>query len=298
MPLILSTWPFGMAANDAGWGVLSAGGAAIDAVVAGATQCEDDPNEHSVGLGGLPDAGGEVTLDASVMDHLGRCGAVACLKRVKNAAQVARLVMERTPHVMLVGQGATDFALAQGMSECNLLTEESQRRYEQWKKSSPPPAARGHDTLGILALDASGHLAGACTTSGMAFKLPGRGGDSPLIGAGLYVDGKIGAATATGVGEEMIKVCGSHCIVENLRRGMEPLEAVREALQRVLERRRGDANVDVSFLALRADGVFAGMTLRAQTPFQFAVRDGTQRRLIEAPALICSTSGQSGAANV
>lgn len=285
-PVIISTWPFGMAANEAGWRLLSNGGSALDAVIAGATQCEDDPNEHSVGLGGLPDASGEVTLDASVMDHTGQCGAVACLKRVKNAAQVARWVMERTPHVMLVGLAATEFAVANGMPETDLLTEEARRQYEQWKKTQPNLSAAGHDTLGILAIDAAGKLAGACTTSGMAFKLPGRVGDSPIIGAGLYVDGKIGAATATGVGEEMIKICASHCIVENMRRGMEPLAAIRQTLQRVLDRRGGDSAVDVSLLALRADGEFAGMTLRKQTAFKYAATNAAGPRLIAAPALV------------
>ncbi|HET6252141.1 MAG TPA: N(4)-(beta-N-acetylglucosaminyl)-L-asparaginase [Tepidisphaeraceae bacterium] len=285
-PIVISTWPFGMAANDAAWQVLASGGIAMDAVIAGATQCENDPAEHSVGLGGWPDASGEVTLDASVMDHAGRCGAVACMKRVKNAAQVARMVMQRTPHVMLAGEGATQFALANGMREENLLTSEAAARFEQWKRETAAAGKpAGHDTLGILAIDGGGHLAGACTTSGLAFKLPGRVGDSPIIGAGLYVDGKVGAATATGQGEEMIKACGSFAIVENLRRGMEPEAAIADVLQRLAERRNGNVETDVSFLALRADGAFAGMSLRAATNFKFAVTSAAMRQLLDARTL-------------
>ena len=257
-------------------------------IIAGATRCEDDPSEHSVGLGGWPDAlrRGDA-LDASVMDHAGRCGAVACLKRVQNAARAARLVMERTPHVMLAGEGATQFALANGMPETNLLTSEAAARYEEWKRVNPSLRKQsGHDTLGILAIDSAGHLAGACTTSGLAFKLPGRVGDSPIIGAGLYVDGQIGAATATGHGEEMIKVCGSFAIVENLRRGMEPEAAIADVLERLRQRRGGKADVDVSFLALRVDGAYAGMTLRAGTRFRFAVINSTTKQLIDAPTLV------------
>lgn len=288
-PIVISTWPFGMAADEAAWRVLSGGGSALDAVVSGATQCEDDPAVNSVGLGGLPDACGEVTLDASVMDHAGRCGAVACLKRVQNAAQAARLVMERTPHVLLVGEAATQFALANGMNEANLLTDEARRRYEEWKqKQAQERKTSGHDTLGILAIDSSGQLAGACTTSGLAFKLPGRVGDSPIIGAGLYVDGQVGAATATGQGEEMIKACGSYAIVDNLRRGMEPMAAITDVLERHLRRRGGDFGADVCFLALRGDGAFAGMTLRASTHFRFAVIHSSAKQLLEAPALVAN----------
>jgi L-asparaginase/N4-(beta-N-acetylglucosaminyl)-L-asparaginase len=288
-PIVISTWPFGLPANEAAWTVLSSDGSALDAVIAGATQCEDDPSVHSVGLGGLPDASGEVTLDASVMDHAGRCGAVACLKRVQNAAKVARLVMERTPHVMLVGGAATEFALANGMPESDPLTDEARRRYEEWKNEhKSPTAAAGHDTIGLLAIDSAGQLAGACTTSGLAFKLPGRVGDSPIIGAGLYVDGQIGAATATGQGEEMIKACGSFAIVENMRQGMEPAIAIGEVLERLLRRRGGDFAADVSFLALRADGAFAGMTLRSKTNFRFAVINRSMKQLLDAPALVAN----------
>lgn len=291
LPIVISTWPFGMAANEAAWTVLSAGGSVLDGVVAGASECEEDPAVDSVGLGGLPDSGGEVTLDACVMDHRGECGAVAGMKRIVHAARVARRVMEATPHVMLVGESATRFAVAQGFAETNLLTPKAAAAYEKWKRTgerpvlahgAPPPA--GHDTIGLLALDAAGALAGACTTSGRAFKLPGRVGDSPIIGAGLYIDAAVGGAAATGVGEEVMKVCGSFTVVENMRRGMAPREAIADALARIARRRGGDIATDVSFIALRRDGEAAGMSLRAETKFQYALfRPGAKRLIAPAP---------------
>jgi N4-(beta-N-acetylglucosaminyl)-L-asparaginase len=242
-----------------------------------------------VGFGGLPDADGEVTLDASVMDHAGRCGAVACLRRVRHAARVARRVMERTPHVMLAGEAATRFALEQGFAESNLLSDEAARKYAEWRKRGAGDqlggGGAGHDTIGMLALDIGGALAGACSTSGRPFKLPGRVGDSPIIGAGLYVDGRVGAATATGEGEQVMKVCGSFAIVENMRRGMGPREAVEDALRRVLKQRGGDRGTDVSFLALRADGETAGMSLRRETNFRFALLTPAGKALVTAECL-------------
>ena len=298
--VVIATWPFGLPASQAAWRVLSAGGAALDAAVDGATYCEDDESVDSVGYGGVPDASGEVTLDASVMDHRGGCGAVACLHRVRHAAKVARAVMERTVHVMLSGEAATAFAVSQGFAEDDLLSPRARESYEKWKSARPPSAAQqgvqprsaghhplGHDTIGILALDAHGTLAGACTTSGRAFKLPGRVGDSPIIGAGLYVDGEVGAATATGLGEEVVRVCGSFDAVERMRRGAEPAEALAGVLRRITcyvdRRTRRDA--DISLLALRRDGLWAGMTLRPETNFQFAVVDASGGRLVKAPSL-------------
>lgn len=283
-PVVIATWPFGLPAARAAWGALSAGAAPLDAVVAGATACEDDESVDSVGYGGLPDASGEVTLDACVMDHRARCGSVACLRRVRHAAQVARLVMERTPHVMLAGEAATAFAVANGFGEENLLSPRARESYEKWRAARAPSARRSHDTIGILALDGAGTLAGACTTSGRAFKLPGRVGDSPIIGAGLYADGAVGAATATGLGEEVIRVCGAFAVVETMRRGAAPAEAIAEVLRRV-RGNRPPADADVSFLALRRDGAWAGMTLRTETNFQFAVVDGAGGRLVKGKGL-------------
>jgi N4-(beta-N-acetylglucosaminyl)-L-asparaginase len=293
-PVVIATWPFGLPASRAAWEVLSRGGTPLDAAVAGATHCEDDESVDSVGYGGLPDASGEVTLDASVMDGRARCGSVACLRRVRHAAKVARAVMEKTPHVMLAGEAATRFAVGQGFKEEDLLSPRARDAYAKWRAAqeknaaqprvNDPRRSRSHDTIGILALDAAGTLAGACTTSGRAYKLPGRVGDSPIVGAGLYVDGEVGAATATGLGEEVVRVCGSFAVVELMRRGASPAEALADVLRRV-ERRRVVRDADVSMLALRRDGAWAGLTLRAETNFEFAVVDANGGKLIKAPPL-------------
>lgn len=289
-PVVIATWPFGLPPVRAAWSALSGGATPLDAVVEGAAVCEDDESVDSVGYGGLPDASGEVTLDASVMDHRARCGAVACLRRVRHAAQVARAVMEKTPHVMLVGEAARAFAVANGFREDDLLSPRARDAYEKWRaahsQNAAPSAARarGHDTIGILAVDRDGTLAGACTTSGRAFKMPGRVGDSPIVGAGLYVDGEVGAATATGLGEEVIRVCGSFAVVELMRRGAGPADALAEVLRRVRARRM-TPDADVSLLALRRDGAWAGMTLRAETNFRFAVADGAGGRLVQGMVL-------------
>ena len=218
-PVVIATWPFGLPASEVTWKALENGASPLDAVIAGVSHCEDDSSVDSVGYGGLPDASGEVTLDASVVDEKGRCGAVACLRRVRHAAQVARAVMDRTPHLLLVGEAATAFAVSQGFQESNLLSPEAAKKYEAWKKANPQsarkpvPGGGGHDTIGMLALARDGRMAGACTTSGRSYKLPGRVGDSPIIGAGLYLDPEVGGAAATGVGEEVIKVSGSYAIV-------------------------------------------------------------------------------------
>jgi isoaspartyl peptidase/L-asparaginase-like protein (Ntn-hydrolase superfamily) len=292
LQVVIATWPFGLPASEVAWKALEGGASPLDAVVAGVSYCEDDSSVDSVGYGGLPDASGEVTLDACVMDADGRCGGVACLRRVRHAAQVARAVMDRTPHVLLVGEAATAFAVSQGFQESNLLSPEAAEKYAAWKKANPQAARprvpggadRSHDTIGMLALDRRGRIAGACTTSGRAYKLPGRVGDSPIIGAGLYVDGEVGAAAATGVGEEVIKVAGSFAVVEHMRNGAPPQEAIDRVLRRI-EKRRGDRDTDVSFVALRKDGEAAGGSLRAQTNFKFALLDSGGRRMMDSPVL-------------
>ena len=227
-PVVLSTWNFGLQANAEAWKILSNEGRALDAVEAGAKVPERDASETSVGLGGLPDRDGHVTLDACIMDENGRCGSVACLEHIVHAISVARLVMEKTPHVMLVGDGALQFALANGFKKQNLLTKASEKAWKEWTKSSaykPIINVENHDTIGIIALDTQGNLSGACTTSGLAYKMHGRVGDSPIIGAGLYVDNEVGAATATGVGEEVIRIVGCHLVVELMRQGNPPEQA-------------------------------------------------------------------------
>lgn len=284
-PIVLSTWPFGMPANEVAWQVLSNGGSAVDAIEAGITHCEDDPSVDSVGWGGLPDAGGEVTLDASIMDHQGRCGAVACLHRVRHAIKVARLVMDKTPHVMLVGEPATRFAFDNGFEQTNLLSPQAGRKFDDWRLAREADPEVGHDTIGMLAIDSQGRIAGGCSTSGIAFKMHGRVGDSPIIGAGLYIAPGIGAAVATGQGEEMMKVCGSYAVVDNMRRGLEPREAIADVLREVRRRHGGKAEVDVSFIALRLDGAYAGLTLRAKTNFVYALISPVQKQLVNAAAL-------------
>lgn len=285
MQIVIATWPFGLPAAQNAFVSLRTGASSLDAVEIGVANCEDDPSINSVGCGGLPDADGVVTLDASIMDHRGSCGAVACLERIGNPIRVARRVMEMTPHVMLVGDAARRFAIANGFAETDLLTADSIRRWREWMAGKPAPAVpESHDTIGMLAIDAAGNLAGACSTSGTPFKLPGRVGDSPIIGAGLYVIGGVGAASATGVGEEAIKSCGSFAVVERMRRGLAPREAITEVLQEIA-RRRGDADVHISFIALRADGECAGLSLRQDTHFRFARVDQEGASIIDSKGI-------------
>lgn len=274
-PIVLSTWDFGLGANVEAWKILSQGGRALDAVEAGAKVPEADPKETSVGYGGLPDRDGIVTLDACIMDENGNCGSVAFLQHIVHPISVARLVMEKTPHVMLVGEGALRFALANGFRKKKLLTPESEKIWKEWtKKAEYKPVANieNHDTIGIIALDGNGNLSGACTTSGMAFKMHGRVGDSPIIGAGLYVDNEIGAATATGVGEEVIRIVGCHLVVELMRQGNSPEDACRLAVERILKKNPSKSkDVQVGFLALNKNGEYGSYCL--QKGFTFAVHD-------------------------
>jgi N4-(beta-N-acetylglucosaminyl)-L-asparaginase len=274
-PIVLSTWNFGLQANVEAWKILSKGGRALDAVEAGARVPEGDPKETSVGLGGLPDREGKVTLDACIMDEFGNCGSVAFLEHIVHPISVARMVMEKTPHVMLVGQGALQFALANGFKKEKLLTKESEKAWKEWlKKSEYRPVANieNHDTIGIISLDSAGNLSGACTTSGMAYKMRGRIGDSPIIGAGLYVDNEVGAATATGVGEEVIKIVGCHLVVELMRQGNSPEDACRLAVERIVTKSPEKARqVQVGFLALNKNGEYGAYCL--QKGFTYAVHD-------------------------
>ena len=282
-PIVLSTWNFGLQANEAAWKILSAGGKALDAVEAGARIPEGDSAESSVGLGGLPDRDGHVTLDACIMDEMGRCGSVAALEHIVHPVSVARMVMEKTPHVMLVGDGALKFALANGFKKEKLLTKESEKAWKEWSKKSeykPIVNIENHDTIGIIALDNNGNLSGACTTSGMAYKMSGRVGDSPIIGAGLYVDNEIGAATATGVGEEVMKIVGCHLVVELMRQGNTPEQACKLAVERILKKNPEKAKeVQVGFLALNKNGDYGAYCL--QKGFNYAKHDNTGNTLID-----------------
>jgi N4-(beta-N-acetylglucosaminyl)-L-asparaginase len=299
-PIVISTWDFGKAANAAAWEVLSKKGRALDAVEAGVRVPEADPDNHSVGYGGLPDRDGSVTLDACIMDENSNCGSVMFLEHIVHPISVARMVMEKTPHIVLAGDGALQFALANGFKKENLLTPESEKIWKEWLKNSKyepvinvenkmykPTAMAGmpggplnHDTIGMLALDDSGNLSGACTTSGMAFKIHGRVGDSPIIGAGLYVDNEIGAATSTGVGEEVIRIVGSHLVVEYMRQGYSPRESCRKAVERIVTRDPQKAkNLQVGFLAMKKDGSFGAFCI--QKGFTYAVHTETEQKIYE-----------------
>jgi N4-(beta-N-acetylglucosaminyl)-L-asparaginase len=286
-PIVLSTWRFGIEANAAAWEILSKNGRALDAVEAGVKIPEGDPNERSVGYGGRPDRDGKVTLDACIMDEFSNIGSVACLEHIKHPISVARAVMEKTPHVMLVGKGALQFALSQGFKKENLLVEESEKEWKDWLKTSqykPIANIENHDTIGMIALDTNGNLSGACTTSGMAFKMHGRVGDSPIIGAGLYVDNEIGAATATGHGEEVIRITGCHLVVELMRQGLTPQKACEEAVMRIvkLTQNRGKElkDIQVGFIALNKKGDYGSYCV--QGGFNYAVYDATGNKLIDA----------------
>jgi N4-(beta-N-acetylglucosaminyl)-L-asparaginase len=287
-PVVLSTWNFGLQANAEAWKILSNEGRALDAVEAGAKVPERDASETSVGLGGLPDRDGHVTLDACIMDENGRCGSVACLEHIVHAISVARLVMEKTPHVMLVGDGALQFALANGFKKQNLLTKASEKAWKEWTKSSaykPIINVENHDTIGIIALDTQGNLSGACTTSGLAYKMHGRVGDSPIIGAGLYVDNEVGAATATGVGEEVIRIVGCHLVVELMRQGNPPEQACKLAVERIVKKNPERAReVQVGFLALKKNGESGAYCL--QKGFNYAKHDSTGNVLLDSRYII------------
>jgi N4-(beta-N-acetylglucosaminyl)-L-asparaginase len=290
-PLVLSTWDFGLKANEAAWQILGSNGTALDAVEHGVKLVEADPEERSVGYGGRPDRDGNVTLDACIMDHEANIGAVAYLQHIKHPISVARAIMEKTPHVMLVGDGALKFALETGFKKENLLVEASEREWKEWLKTSqykPIVNIENHDTIGMIALDANGNLSGACTTSGMAFKMAGRLGDSSIIGAGLYVDNEVGAVTATGHGEEVIRVVGSHLVVEMMRQGKSPEQACKAAVELIKRkfdlRKKQTKDTQIGFIAINNQGEYGAFALRKG--FNYAVKDAKGSRLLDAPYLL------------
>ncbi len=292
LPIVISTWDFGIIANKEAWKTLEKGGRALDAVEAGVKIPEADPNNHTVGRAGYPDRDGHVTLDACIMDEFGNCGSVAAMEYITHPISVARLVMEKTPHVMLVGEGATQFAVEQGFKKEKLLTPESKKAWKEWLKTakySPvinienkhhmPGSKYNHDTIGMLAIDAKGNISGACTTSGMAFKLHGRVGDSPIIGAGLYVDNEVGGATSTGVGEEVIRNVGSFLVVELMRQSYSPEDACKEAVKRIIKKKPETAKqIQVGFLAINKRGEYGAYAL--QSGFSFAVCNSDKQDLL------------------
>lgn len=285
-PIVLSTWRNGIQANEAAWAVLSKQGSALDAVEQGVRVQEADPEDQSVGYGGRPDRDGHVTLDACIMDHAFNCGSVAFVEGIKHPITLARAVMEQTPHIMLVGKGAEEFAASIGMPKEDLLTEKSKEDWEKWKEENnykPEVNIENHDTIGMIALDENGNLSGACTTSGLGYKMHGRVGDSPIIGAGLYVDNEVGAATATGHGEEVIRVAGCHLVVELMRQGLSPQQACEEAVRRIMHkieiRKKNPKDLQVGFIALNKQGEHGAYCI--QGGFNFAVYDQEGNRLID-----------------
>ena len=300
-PIVISTWDFGKAANAEAWKILKNNGRALDAIEQGARVTEADQSNKTVGYGGYPDRDGRVTLDACIMDENGNYGSVMCLEHIIHPISVARLVMEKTPHVILVGEGALQFALANGFKKENLLTPDSELAWKEWLKKSQynpvmnienksfnqnqpgpdffPGSIDNHDTIGMLALDVKGNLSGGCTTSGMAFKMHGRVGDSPVIGAGLFVDNEIGAATSTGVGEEVIKCVGSHLVVEYMRQGNSPREACKKVVERIAKRDPEKAkNIQIGFLAIDKFGNYGAYAL--QKGFSYAVKSEKEEIVI------------------
>ncbi|HLK29253.1 MAG TPA: N(4)-(beta-N-acetylglucosaminyl)-L-asparaginase [Puia sp.] len=303
-PIVISTWDAGLEANKAAWEVLGKGGRALDAVEAGVMVTESSQN-CCVGLGANPDRDGFVTLDASIMDENFNCGSVAFLERIKHPISVARRVMEKTPHVMLVGSGAQEFAIAEGFPlEPQKLSDDAERNYKEWLKKSEykpvinienskgtafmPSKINGewnHDTIGMVAMDAKGNLSGSCTTSGMGFKMRGRLGDSPIIGAGLFVDNEVGAVTATGQGEDVIRICGSHAVVEFMRQGMSPEEACKKAVERIMKVKGEKAKeIQVAFLALNKKGEVGAYAI--QKGFSYALRNNNGEKLVAAKSFL------------
>lgn len=298
--IMVSTWDFGRQANAAGWEVRQVGGTALDMVEAGGRTAEADVTNTSVGIGGFPDRDGRVTLDACVMTWAGDIGAVCALEDIAHPVSVARAVMERTPHTMLVGEGARTFALTEGFPTAAMPSPQAEAAWREWLKTqdyaprinreneewrATPGGPGNHDTIGLLAIGTDGRMAGACTTSGLAFKMRGRVGDSPIIGAGLYVDDEVGGCTATGVGEDVVRVAGSHSVVEAMRHGMEPTAACRAVIER-LARLRGTkvAASQVALLALDKSGRAGAFAL--QPGFTYAVTDAEGRTRIERAAAL------------
>lgn len=270
-PIVISTWPH-IEDNKIALNKINSHGL-LDGLVAGINSVENNPDDQSVGLGGRPDRNGDVTLDACIMDKDHRAGSVCFLKNIKNPISVARKVMEETPHVILAGEGALQFALNQGFTKENLLTEKSKLEYEEWLKKSeykPKVNVELHDTIGMLVMDKNRDISGGCSTSGLGYKMQGRVGDSPIIGAGLFVDNEVGAATATGMGELVLTTLGSFLTVEFMRQGMTPMEACKEAVLRTVRQNKSTyKEMQVGYIAMDKNGRFGGYSI--QPGFQFTL---------------------------
>jgi N4-(beta-N-acetylglucosaminyl)-L-asparaginase len=280
-PLVFSTWKQPKA-NEAAQAVLDRGGRALDAVEAGVRIPEADPEDMSVGYGGRPDRDGRVTLDACIMDEKGNAGSVVFLEHIMHPISVARAVMDKTPHVMLAGDGALAFALSQGFKKENLLTKKAEKEWREWLKTAnykPIANIERHDTIGMLAIDKNGNISGACTTSGLAYKMNGRVGDSPIIGAGLFVDNEIGGACATGLGELVMRTCGSFLVVELMRQGRTPQQACEEAALRIVKK-QNYKDIQVGFLAVNKQGETGAFSI--QPGFNYTISQNKQTKVLDA----------------
>jgi len=283
-PRIISTWEHGLAANQEAWEKLMSGSNGVSSIESGVKISEADSSVRSVGYGGLPDREGIVTLDACIMDKYSNCGSVSYLQNIKHPISVARLVMEDTPHVMLSGKGALDFALSKGFKQENLLTDQSKKDWLNWKKKSnysPVINIENHDTISMLLIDQNRDFFGACTTSGAAWKMHGRVGDSPIIGAGLFLDNEVGAAAATGLGEAVIRTSGSAMVVELMRQGYSPLQACKTIVHRISKIHKSGPDweyLQVGFIAINKKGEYAGYSLKKG--FNYAVCDKENKNLL------------------
>ncbi|MCX6923099.1 MAG: N(4)-(beta-N-acetylglucosaminyl)-L-asparaginase [Verrucomicrobia bacterium] len=287
-PLLVSTWNFGKAANDAGLKILLQGGSILDAAEQGIWVVESSGN-GTVGLSGGPNAAGIVQLDACIMYGPGhKAGSVAALEGIRHPISAARRVMEKTRHVMLAGEGARMFALEEGLESIEVNSHE---RYQAWLekrlKQKEPPAARksekDHDTIALLVLGTDGNIAGGCSTSGLGGKLPGRVGDSPILGSGLYVDNEVGAAGATGLGENVMRYCGSFMVVEYMRQGLHPTEACQETIRRIVKQEGRGANLSINFIALDKSGRAGGAG--SDGSFSFSVTTQSSSRVVPNPGV-------------
>ena len=282
-PIVIATWDYGKDLCAAAQKVFAKGGDLLDALEKGVNVVEDDPNVKTVGYNGWPNEDGVTQLDASIMDgRTHRAGAVGALERIKNPLSVARKVMEKTEHVMLVGAGALAFAKKQGFKEQDLLSAAVRAEWEKLRKDSPETFWKtdNHDTVCAIGRDAAGNLASVVSTSGLRNKLAGRLGDSPIIGAGNYCDNDVGAACATGIGELAIRSAASFAIVERMRAGVEPKAACEEIMQRMIAKHpyvKTDPNAQLAFIAMNKDGAYGAAALRVQKKlFRFALMQGTK----------------------
>ncbi len=287
--IFISTWSHGIPANDVAMETIKNGGSVLDAVEQGVRVIESDASNGSVGIGGRPDRDGHVTLDACIMDADGNAGSVCFLEGFEHPISIARAVMEKTPHVILAGEGAAQFAREQDFEEIDLLTPESKKAWEEWKKKAeyePIINVENHDTIGMVGLN-KGKVAASCTTSGLAYKMHGRVGDSPIIGAGLFVDGDVGACACTGLGEYVLKSQTSFLVVELMRQGISPEEACKTALDRIKTKyldKNKDLRFQVGLVAINVSGNYAGYSILPG--YQYAISQGEENKLIDAPFLM------------